>query len=303
MYTLDGLSNMDVNFNLYILPPSIDAIKEFKVQSGIYPAEFGRELGQVNVSTISGGNQYHGVLFEFLRNNKTDAVTYQFTPVAPVNPPFKWNQYGFTLDGPLSIPKVFNAKNKLFFMTNFEGFQPARAHRTALHRPTPAMRAGDLSPGLTVRERVRPCLLPLGPYAERQRHHHGHAYPRQHHSPQPDHAGLHHHDADDVPAVSEPAVRGDNPVNNYLGCPSTPVDKYQFTSRMDFNENAKSSWFARFSWTGEDQHRPRPWRNAGQAIHTHAEQYLRFQHAHDFGHQGERGALRHQRVPQQLRSH
>jgi len=58
---------------------SIDAIKEFKVQTGIYPAEFGRQAGQVNVSTISGGNRYHGVLFEFLRNNRTDAVTYQFT--------------------------------------------------------------------------------------------------------------------------------------------------------------------------------------------------------------------------------
>ena len=50
-YTLDGITNTDIDFNTYILQPSVDALQEFKVQSGIYPAEFGREAGQVNVST------------------------------------------------------------------------------------------------------------------------------------------------------------------------------------------------------------------------------------------------------------
>lgn len=56
-YTLDGITNTDVNFNLYIVLPSVDALQEFKVQTGIYPAEFGRAAGQVNVSTKGGGNQ------------------------------------------------------------------------------------------------------------------------------------------------------------------------------------------------------------------------------------------------------
>src|SRR5713226_5019383 len=72
-YTLDGVSNTDVNFNLYIQLPSVDALQEFKVQSGIYPAEFGREAGQINVSTKSGTNDYHGTVFEFLRNSELDA--------------------------------------------------------------------------------------------------------------------------------------------------------------------------------------------------------------------------------------
>ena len=184
---------------------SIDAIKEFKVQTGLYPAEFGRELGQVNVSTISGGNQYHGSLFEFLRNNKVDAVTYQFTPVAPVTPPFKWNQYGFTLDGPLSIPKVFNARNKLFFMVNFEGFNQRGLTNTVYNVPTPAMRGGDLSGGLTAagpafsttplgvcRTPTAPSRPPLSPATS---------------FPQPDHAGFPHND--DLSSPSEPAGLGD----------------------------------------------------------------------------------------------
>jgi len=65
-------------------------------------------------------------------------------------PPFKWNQYGFTLSGPLSIPKVYDAKNKLFFMTNYEGFKQRSLTNTVYNVPTLAMRAGDLSPGLTM---------------------------------------------------------------------------------------------------------------------------------------------------------
>src|SRR6185503_2146175 len=78
-YTLDGVNNMDVNFNTYVALPSIDAIQEFKVQIGVYPAEYGHQSTQVNVLTKSGGNAYHGALFEFLRNDKLDAKQYQFT--------------------------------------------------------------------------------------------------------------------------------------------------------------------------------------------------------------------------------
>jgi hypothetical protein len=158
-YTLDGIENTDVNFNLYIFLPSIDALQEFKIQSGVYPAEFGRELGQVNVSTLSGTNHYHGALFEFLRNNKTDANQYAFTATPTSAAPFKWNQYGFTLDGPLSIPKLFNAKDKLFFMTNYEGYKIRQEVVSLYNVPTVAMRNGDfldLSPNLrqTVKSRI-----------------------------------------------------------------------------------------------------------------------------------------------------
>jgi hypothetical protein len=77
-FTLDGITNTDIDFNTYILQPSVDALQEFKVQSGIYPAEFGRELGQVNAATKPGGNEYHGGVWEFLRNDKLDAVPYDF---------------------------------------------------------------------------------------------------------------------------------------------------------------------------------------------------------------------------------
>jgi hypothetical protein len=88
-YTLDGVSNLDFDFNTYALLPSIDVLQEFKVQSGVYSAEFGREAAQVNVSTQSGTNGYHSTVFEFLRNNNLDALPYAFTSNAPVSSPFK----------------------------------------------------------------------------------------------------------------------------------------------------------------------------------------------------------------------
>lgn len=122
-YTLDGVENTDPNFNTFVVLPSIDALQEFKVQTGVYPAEFGRQTTQINVLTKSGSNQYHGTAFEFLRNDKLDATQYAFTALRPVKNPFKWNQYGFTLGGPVWLPKIFNGKNKLFFMGNYEAFR------------------------------------------------------------------------------------------------------------------------------------------------------------------------------------
>src|SRR4029453_11397030 len=107
-YTLDGVVNQDVNFNTYAFLPSIDAVEEFKVQTGVYSAEFGREAAQVNVSTKSGTNEFHGTLFEFVRDDAFDARPYPFTSVRPDKSPFKWNQFGFTLGGPVRIPGVVN---------------------------------------------------------------------------------------------------------------------------------------------------------------------------------------------------
>src|SRR2546428_8076775 len=95
-FTLDGVENTDVNFNTYVFLPSIDALQEFKVQTGIFPAEFGRATTQINVLTKPGTNQFHGTVFEFLRNDKLDARQYAFAGERPKDP-LKWNQYGFTV--------------------------------------------------------------------------------------------------------------------------------------------------------------------------------------------------------------
>jgi hypothetical protein len=159
-FTLDGVNNTDVNFNSYIFLPSIDALQEFKVQTGVYSAEMGRELGQVSVTTKAGTNKYHGSLFEFIRNDALDALPYAFAGAVPQKSPFKWNQYGFTLGGPLQIPGVINGKDKLFFMGNYEGFRLRNQRQTVFSVPTVAMRAGDFSECL-VAGRCGPAAVAL----------------------------------------------------------------------------------------------------------------------------------------------
>jgi hypothetical protein len=119
-YTLDGLENTDFNYGTYLVQPSIDALQEFNVETGTYSAEFGHNMSQMNVVTKSGTNQYHGSLFEFLRNTDMDAKNF-FQPANSPIEVLKRNQFGFVLSGPIRIPHVFNGHDKLFFLLNYEG--------------------------------------------------------------------------------------------------------------------------------------------------------------------------------------
>ncbi len=183
-FTLDGVENTDPGFNTYALLPSIDALQEFKVQTGVYPAEFGHLQIQVNVSTLSGTNQFHGALFDFVRNNAFDALPYGFTSVVPVSAPFKWNQYGYTLAGPVRIPKLFNGKDRLFFMSNYEGFRLPRHHRSD-DRPAVPRQYDSREPSGHDRQRV-PAVLSRTQHPERTEQRPVQQLPRkgQHHGKQ-----------------------------------------------------------------------------------------------------------------------
>jgi hypothetical protein len=258
-YTLDGITNTDIDFNLYILLPSVDAIQEFKVQTGIYPAEFGRELGQVNVSTKPGTNSYHGTGFDFLRNDVLDARPYDFLSstrnaknLSPVSPPFRQNQYGGTLGGPIQIPKVFNGKNRLFFMSNYEGFKSRTTSNPTATTMTARMRAGDFSidpangigVAAVLQDPSTRVQQPSGQWTSTAFP--GNIIPQS------------RFDKNSVFLMSKfyplPNINQQTtglPLTNYQYSISTPVDKDQVTERIDFNESSNSQWFGRYSWTDE----------------------------------------------------
>jgi len=143
-YSLDGVENTDLNFNSYMLLPSVDALEEFNVVSGLFDAEYGRAIAQVNVSTKSGSNQFHGTAFEFLRNSALDAKNYFDRRDAEI-PPFKRNQYGGTVGGPVIVPKVVDGRNRLFFMFNWEGLRETKSLTATPSLPLTAWRSGDFS--------------------------------------------------------------------------------------------------------------------------------------------------------------
>ena len=129
-FLLEGVDNNDPYINQYVALPSVDAIQEFKVQSGDYSAEFGRSGGaQVNVILKSGTNEFHGSLFEFFRNRHMDAKNFfDFPGCTPSSVPgtcgdiprFDRNQFGGTLAGPVQ-------KDKTFFFAAYEGLRLRQA--------------------------------------------------------------------------------------------------------------------------------------------------------------------------------
>jgi hypothetical protein len=144
-YTLDGVNNTDPDFNTYVGLPSLDGIQEFKVQTGVYPAEFGHEASQVNVVSKSGTNTYHGSMYDFIRNNLADATSYYFpyNATPPSVYPYKWNDYGFELDGPIRIPKVYNGRDKFFFMVDDEWKKVRSIGQSGTTVPSPAVAGGN----------------------------------------------------------------------------------------------------------------------------------------------------------------
>ena len=109
---------------------SVDAIEEFKVQTSNYSAEFGRSGGAVINATIkSGTNEFHGTVFEFLRNSALDARGFFEAPDQP-KAPFKQNQFGGTLGGPI-------VKNKLFFFGDYQGTRVSAATTSISSVPSP----------------------------------------------------------------------------------------------------------------------------------------------------------------------
>ena len=266
-FTLDGVENTDVNFNTYVILPSIDALQEFKVQTGIFPAEFGRATTQINASTKPGTNQFHGTLFEFLRNDKLDAKQYAFAGERPKDA-FKWNQYGFTVGGPVTIPGLYKGTDRLFFMSNFEGFNERRTTRTLYSVPSVKMRGGDFSEILSLTNTRIYDPTTTRPDPSRAR-----AFLRD---PFPGNLIR----SDKISPISQkllefypaPNLNPNLVFYNYEGTLNRKADKDQFIQRIDFTESSKSSWFGRYSWSGESE--ATPFFFNGSQVQTHVHQTM-----------------------------
>lgn len=146
---LDGIPSAPpgINPNTYVAAfPSIDAVQEFKVMTTDYSAEFGRSgSGVINIILKSGTNRLHGSIYEFLRNSALDANDYFSNLHHKPLPLFHRSQFGASLDGPVVIPKVYDGRNKTFFMFSYEGLRQGSAAQLTATVPTALERTGDFS--------------------------------------------------------------------------------------------------------------------------------------------------------------
>jgi hypothetical protein len=235
-YTLDGVENTDPNFNTYLILPSIDALQEFKVESGIFQAEYGRAIAQINVTTKSGTNAIHGAAFEFLRNSQLDAKNYFDRGNQPI-PPFKRNQFGVTIGGPLK-------KDRIFWLFSYEGLRERKALTSTGLLPNEMQRAGDFS-NLSV-QLVDPLtkviqnnqVVSSTPFP-------GNRVPANRISPL---SSKILNDFYPLPNISAP--------NNFINNEGRRSDSNQYNGRLDFIESTNSSWFFRYSQADDPQYLP-----------------------------------------------
>jgi len=255
-FLLDGVDNNSLSEDLvsqqsFVIGPPPDAIAEFKVQTNSMSAEFGRSGGAVlNVTIKSGTNALHGTAYEFLRNSTLDAKNFFDSPTNPI-PPFKQNQFGFSVGAPVLIPKLFNGKNRTFFFFDYQGTRIRTGQTFLATVPPDSWRTGNFSGynqifdptttvtdanGNTTRQPFSGNQIPLSRFNPI-------AAKLLSMFPEPNVAGL----------TSAFGVS-----NNYLSNPVEPNDTNQFDLRIDHRISESDSIFGRFSYSNNIDNPPGP---------------------------------------------
>jgi hypothetical protein len=141
-FLVDGIDDRNVRGAAAQLRPNIDSMQEFKMEVSGYSAEYGKMAGGIlNMVLKSGTNSYHGALFEYFRNDFFDARAYFDTSLLP----FHQNQWGGVIQGPLSIPKVYNGHDRTFFMFSWESLRNPFGTSSLGTVPTALEVAGNFS--------------------------------------------------------------------------------------------------------------------------------------------------------------
>ena len=226
-FLLDGIDNNDHGINQVVVPPPIDSIREFKVQSGLYPAEFGTRAGaQLNFVTRSGGNDFHGSVYEFHRNAALDAKNFFDFPNQNI-PKFIRNQYGISLGGPI-------VRDRTFVFANFEGLRERKAITRLARVPSAEFIRGDFraSPG-PIRNPRTGLIYPdnIIPVADMDPI--GRAIAAYYPAPNTNQAGGN--------LLSQPVRRN-------------AID--QFVTRIDHQWGSGHSFFGRYAFSNEDRFNP-----------------------------------------------
>ena len=260
-YYIDGLNNNDNWLEGSISNVNADTIQEVKAEVSNYSAEYGRDIGQISVTTKSGTNALHGSVYDAFQNAGMNAndpwSNYQGIPRSA----FHQNQYGFTVGGPVYIPKVINGKNKLFFFGSFERWRKVGVQQITEYVPTTADLNGDFSPWLSYCNGVlancpyviydpnsyNPATSTRTPYPNNQIPVNDPSAPN-YNSMQIALKYLSH-----FPAPNGYVSPEQGNFNNWSGTQATGVDYRNYTARADYNISSRDFFYFRYSRdTGEN---------------------------------------------------
>ena len=222
-WQLDGVSNNEAFFSIISVSPSLDALQEVKVTTNNYSAEFGRAGGaNVQAQIKSGTNAFHGGAFEFLRNDKLDANSFFNNASGAGKNPFRQNQFGGFLGGPIK-------HDKTFFFVDTELLRNRQASSGIITIPTPLQRQGIFT------EPGQPTIynpLTHQPFANN-------TIPT---------AMINPASAAIMALLPNPNIPNAGIVNNFLGTSDLAHDRSTFDVRVDQNFTEKDQFFARYSY-------------------------------------------------------
>ncbi|HEX9422587.1 MAG TPA: TonB-dependent receptor [Pyrinomonadaceae bacterium] len=276
-FVLDGVDNNSISENVQELTtqvarPSVDSIQEFRVSTNPYSAENGRSPGAlISVTTKGGGNDFHGTVYDFLRNRVFDANNFFQNRAGAAKPPHVQNQYGGNFSGPIYLPRfgeggrsTYSGKNKAFFFFNYEGTRIRKGVTRLGNVPLANEIIGDFSlaaaaanrvkalttcPGgvafcyAPIVDRVGDCLGVNQPFPNNQ-------IPTRCLDPLAQKIlGL-------LPAPN--IVPGSGPLNlsNFLRAPGIVDDTDSYTTRVDYQANSTNSIFIRYTYSNRFRYVP-----------------------------------------------
>jgi len=243
-YILDGQNNLQAITGEVVINPTVDAIEEFKVQSGVMSAQYGYTAGGVvNLVSRSGTSKFHGTVYEFLRNDAFDAKNY-FTAAGHAIPELRYNQFGAALGGPA-------IRNRLFFFGNWEEYHYIAGTPQYLSVPTADERKGNFShlrdsSGAVIPIYDPATTQPNGSNGYTRSEFAGNVIPTSQLDPvalaiQDDYYPLPNNTSGLYNSVTE--------ANNFLFVPKTQILSRQALGRVDFHISESNNGFVRYGYS------------------------------------------------------
>jgi hypothetical protein len=260
-WLIDGIDNNEYSFNTLIIAPSVEQVREFKVLSGVFSAEFGRGAGVVSVATKSGSNMLHGTVFEYLRNDAFDARNF-FVRKVPLaggglqkdpKPPLDRHQFGGAVGGALVIPGLYDGHSRTFFFADYAGLKEKRGQVFVNTVPTAQTRNGDFS---DFRDTSGNLIVIYDPLTTRLNPNFDSSKPVSAtnsqflRDPYSGNVIL----PNQINAVGRnvasiyPLPNGPGNFNNYTSTVNRDTTDHVFSGRIDHKVSDKDSFFARFNW-------------------------------------------------------
>jgi len=237
---LDGISNVRGNRTV-IHVPTMESVQEFKVNTNTYDAQYGRTGGGVvSIVTKSGGNSFHGTAFEYFQAEELNANQTELNRNGTPKPPNNINTFGLQASGPVWIPKVFDGRNRLFWLISYEGMRQRSADPGVRTFPLAEWRQGDFSTLRNAQNQLVTVHDPLTTQADGTRQPFaGNRIPANRLSP----IAL-----EVMKFYPLPNSPGDGParINNYIFPSRWIGDMNQWIGRLDWAINSRNNFYFRY---------------------------------------------------------